>query len=873
MIDQLGDGENRSRFSDAALPFRSHSEAGSNQSHSYKSLLINLAHPPLRNRRFWLLQAMVVVVFLIHLVLDIAQDRGMIPVPGFVWILLLFIPVVYAGTTFGLVGSLSVTIEGAVILAPSELLVRHSSIELWGAWSILAMVIVVAVLLGERYEKERYLRGRLLSEERERLVNYLEGHPLSWKHLVEMIPDGVVFVAEDGSIRYVNDRLAQLSGFYKEELLGKSIEMLVPPSSRQTHLLERMQFMSNLQSRTLGSDLGLKLWRKDSSELAVDIALAPLDLEGRSWVLAMVRDETARRQAELARAESEQRFRLAFEHNMDGMLLLDLEDNFLAVNDAFCKMVGYGREELIGKNSSVISHPDDQYLTAEAHKQLLSGNAEQVSYTKRYIHRDGRVIFAEVSKSCARIEQGRIAYLVASVRDVTEEHLLSQRLVHQATHDSLTGLANRLLFEEQLEKALGRPSDECNCLAVFFIDLDDFKGVNDTLGHQVGDQVLVELAGRLSSLSRPGDTLSRFGGDEFLYLAEGLTDPEEAIWLAERFLHVIEQPFFIAGLRLDQRGSIGLVCCTNDDRAEYRCGKDPSMIMRDVDTALYEAKRQGKGRYALFHPELRYEAAKRFELAQELRHAIDANELIMHYQPIVNLATSEIVGFEALMRWEHGQRGWVGPDIFIPVAEQSELIVELGALALQQATEELASWGSAIAGKRHPYISVNLSVRQFHDPALIDRIEEVLDASGIQPSQLVLEITESVALVDVDTAMTVIKSLNNLGISIALDDFGTGYSSLSYLDQLHPDIIKIDRSFIRSSVEGEHASHLVNVMISLGHSLDAMVVAEGIETRTQLRFLTGLDCDLGQGFIYSPAVPSKEALSMLVEQPFKNIKP
>jgi len=380
--------------------------SGSSWESHYKGLLLNLLHPPLESRRFWFLQAMVALIFSIHLALDIAQDRGLIPVPGFVWILLLFIPIVYAGTSFGLIGSLAVTIEGALFLSPSELLVRHSGIELWGAWSILSMEVVVAVLLGERYEKERYLRERLISEEQERLVNYFEGHPLSWKRLIEMFPDGIAFVSEDGSIRYANERLVQLSGFSREELLGEPVEVLVPPHLRQAHLPERMQFMSDLRARNMGENLDLRLWTKNGSELPVDISLAPVNLEGRSWVLAMIRDETARREAELARRESEQKFRLAFEHNMDGMLLLDTKDNFLAVNDAFCKMVGYSRDELIGKNSSIISHPDDYHLTAEAHRQLLAGEVEQVSYTKRYIHRDGQVIFANVSKSSAHVGGG-----------------------------------------------------------------------------------------------------------------------------------------------------------------------------------------------------------------------------------------------------------------------------------------------------------------------------------------------------------------------------------------------------------------------------------------------------------------------------------
>jgi diguanylate cyclase (GGDEF)-like protein/PAS domain S-box-containing protein len=556
-----------------------------------------------------------------------------------------------------------------------------------------------------------------------------------------------------------------------------------------------------------------------------------------------------------ARTQSEQRFRLAFEQNTAPMIFSDLEDRVIAVNDAFCRMIGFSREELIGEDSKQFTHPEDVGITEETLQRLSSDEVEQVRYVKRYLRKDGRVIVSEVSRTPARDATGKILYFVASERDVTDERALTAQLFHQALHDPLTGLANRALFEDRLSHAYAKTNRQGGYGAVLLLDLDDFKGVNDTHGHLVGDQLLVGIARRFELVTRSSDTLSRFGGDEFLYLAEGMTSAGEAQEVAARLLEVLVEPFTFDGLNFEQRASIGIVVwdATVDESSD---------AIQNADIALYEAKSKGKGRYVVFTPSMQQTVVSRFTLVQELRQALHAGELSMHYQPIVNLTTTEVVGFEALMRWKHPERGMVPPATFIALAEESELILELGAFALNSAVVAASGWSSPDAVSASPYVSVNLSAHQFQDPNLVEVIEEALRNGGLVPERLVIEITESTTLIDAVETLKVMERLKELGVEIALDDFGTGYSSLSYLVRLHPKIIKIDRYFVSPSFPGAQNDALLETIVSLGNKLGMTMVAEGIETREQFEILRDLNCGFGQGFYFSPAVPRKDAALM-----------
>ena len=477
-------------------------------------------------------------------------------------------------------------------------------------------------------------------------------------------------------------------------------------------------------------------------------------------------------------------------------------------------------------------------------------------YSKRYLHKDGRQIIVDVSKSPARDDSGKTLYYIISERDVTEEQTLTAQIRHQALHDPLTGLANRALFEDRLSQALARVTRNGGMGAVLLLDLDDFKGVNDTHGHLVGDQLLKGIARRFELVTRAIDTLSRFGGDEFLYLAEGLTSAAEAADVATRLLDVLATPFTFQGVHLDQHASIGIVVWdeSNADSTEF---------IQNVDVALYEAKRGHRGNYAFFTPSMHQQAIRHFALAQELRQSLQQGDLTMHYQPIVNLETSVVVGYEALMRWHHPERGWVPPTVFIPIAEQSQLILELGSFALHDAVSVASSWRDPTPGAALPYVTVNLSAHQFQDPDLVPLIERSLKSSGLSPDRLILEITEGVALLNVAETLNVISSLNAHGIDIALDDFGTGFSSLSYLTRLKPRIIKIDRSFVSPQIESVQNDTLLEMIVALGNRLGMTMLAEGIETVAQLDRLRSLDCELGQGFLYSAAIPADDATMMV----------
>ena len=557
--------------------------------------------------------------------------------------------------------------------------------------------------------------------------------------------------------------------------------------------------------------------------------------------------------------DTDQRFRLAFEDNMAPMSFADIEDRIITVNDAFCEMVGFSREELIGLDSKPFTYIEDIGITEVSRRRSISGLDDQARYVKRYQRKDGRVIVVEVSRSPARDAQGKIIYFVFSERDITEEHALTAQLSHQALHDPLTGLANRALFDDRLAQAHARVVRQNGMGAVLLLDLDDFKGINDAHGHLVGDQLLVTIAHRFERTMRASDTLCRFGGDEFLYLAEGLSSADEAHQVAEHLLESLATPFLFEDVQLEQHASIGVVVfdATSQDHSEF---------IQNADVALHEAKRQGKGQYVVFTPSMHQLAVSHFSLVQELRQAFQSGELSMHYQPIVDLSSGEITGFESLMRWRHRDRGWVPPSIFIPLAERSELILELGAFALHEAVAEASSW--ALSSTRAPaYVTVNLSALQFQDPGLVPMIEAALSQSGLAPERLVLEITESVALLDVAQTMRVMEQLDRLGIGFALDDFGTGFSSLSYLVLLRPKVIKIDQSFIRPQHESVHNDTLLEMIISLGKRLEMTVLAEGIETITQLARLREFGCELGQGYLFSPAVPDIEVSSMFARAP------
>ncbi len=449
--------------------------------------------------------------------------------------------------------------------------------------------------------------------------------------------------------------------------------------------------------------------------------------------------------------------------------------------------------------------------------------------------------------------------LAKSLRELKDSYRqrddLEANLWHQALHDPLTGLSNRALLEDRLALARARVARQGGMAAVWMLDLDAFKDVNDTQGHLVGDQLLIAIARRLAAVTRSSDTLCRFGGDEFVYLAEGLRARSEIEDLGARLLGQFVEPFVVGDLYFEQHASVGIAVCDGDTDSE-------ADFVRDADAAMYMAKGQRAGSYVVFTSDMREKAVSEFSMVQELRSALLHGELSRYYQPIFDLEMIEIVGFEALMRWNHPDRGWVAPDVFIPLAEKSDLIFDLGRFALREALSTAAAWDHLPTRARRPFVAVNLSARQFHDAGILALIRSILEEHAFEPGLLVIEVTEHTALLDTTDTVNVIASLASFGVDLALDDFGTGYSSLSHLTMLRPAYIKVDRSFISPSAPTSQSDTLLEAIVSLGHKLAISVLAEGVETRAQFKTLRDLGCEFAQGYLFSPALPASELAAL-----------
>ena len=707
-------------------------------------------------------------------------------------------------------------------------------------------------------------------------MRYFEDHPVLAHDILEIMPSGVAVIDDEGVIGDLNQRAADMTGYAVDDLVGQDVQKIVPNFRQESQLFTCRDDAAKMKDLHTWLDPEIEVRRRDGSLICVDFSCSRVARDGQSWTVVSISENTVKSSAKgallaaesqsatveeavaAAISQSEQRFRLAFEGNMAPMVFSNRQGIFLEVNESFCQMSGRTKDELIGRDSKHFTYPEDIGISEEVNGQMTSGKTDQVRYSKRFLHKNGRIVIAEVSICSARDESGNALYFVSSVRDITEERALANQLSYQALHDPLTGLANRALFDDRLGQVQSRSVRQDEICAVLLLDLDDFKAVNDVYGHLIGDQLLVSIAHRFQDVTRASDTICRFGGDEFLYLAEGLASPDQAEKIAERLLDALNEPFTFEEVHIEQHASVGIVVW--DGASESTNNVE---LIQNADASMYEAKRRGHGQLVVFTPEIRQEAVSRFALLQELRHAMASGELQMHYQPIIDLASSAVVGFEALMRWQHPTQGWVPPDVFIPLAEQSDLILELGAFAIHEAVTAASAWESQGDRTALPYVTVNLSAHQFHDRDLVPMIERELALSGLDPERLILEVTESVALLDIVETMSVMEHLNRLKVGIALDDFGTGYSSLSYLAALNPRIIKIDQSFVRPKHDKDRSDTLLEAIVALGNKLEMIVLAEGIETPAQLARLNNLHCDLGQGFFWSPAVPQGEVVTML----------
>ncbi|MEP6944534.1 MAG: EAL domain-containing protein [Acidobacteriota bacterium] len=533
----------------------------------------------------------------------------------------------------------------------------------------------------------------------------------------------------------------------------------------------------------------------------------------------------------------------------DALFVLDIDLNIVRVNQATLDLTGLSNEELIGSSIKDL-RKDGGFFSEQDIKELHEKSS--VNGVETYLTlRDERNVSILFSASLMTNADGISDGIVCMAHDITDIKTLESQLTQQALHDSLTGLANRVLFRDRVEHALTRVDRKHSPVAVLFLDLDNFKNINDTLGHAAGDELLVSVAQRLQACLRTSDTAARLGGDEFAVLVEDTTDTDGAALVAERIRDILRPSFLVGGKEITIGTSIGIA--TTEDGNE-----DPEALLRNADVAMYMAKSEGKDRYAVFETEMHSTIVKRVELEDEMRKAIDAEEFEVHYQPIVDLNSGKVMGVEALTRWRHPVRGLIAPLDFIPIAEENGLIIPLGKWILEEACQQARKWHIQYDCESSLSVTVNISSGQFQDESMIQIIADTLAITGLDPTKLVLEITESTMLKNTNISLTKLRKVKELGVRLAIDDFGTGYSSLSYLQQFPIDILKIDKSFVDKISQTKEGSAVARAIITMSDTLHMRTIAEGVETPDQTATLKKLGCEYGQGYLFAKPLPKKE---------------
>jgi diguanylate cyclase (GGDEF)-like protein/PAS domain S-box-containing protein len=548
--------------------------------------------------------------------------------------------------------------------------------------------------------------------------------------------------------------------------------------------------------------------------------------------------------------------RLAAEEAHVRALLAHASDVTLVIADARITyqspsaehLLGYPPGSLLGVSYLDLIHPDDQARTIEFVRDLLPEPGSSGLVESRIRAHDGS--WVPVESSCRNLlSDPQIRGFVVNSRDVSDRKALEQQLEHRTLHDPMTGLANRALLLDRLQHAAARTARTGSRYAVLFVDIDDFKPINDTLGPAVGDAVLSTIAQRLTRVVRSADTVARIGGDEFAILLEDGRSDADAAKAAGRILAAMSRPIHAAGTEVEVTASIGI--------AYDEGGLDPAHVLRNADIAMYLAKRAGKDRFEIFETAMHVQVVERLQLEADLHQAITAEQLHLHFQPIVTLADRRTVGLEALARWEHPERGSISPGRFIPLAEETGLIVPIGRHVLREACRQLACWRARIPGADQLTVSVNVSMRQLLVGDLVEDVRRALLDAGLPAPALTLELTESSLATDTEQAIEALRRLKALGVRLAIDDFGTGYSSLAYLHRFPVDVLKIDRSFVSSVASGQQSPALARAIVDLGRSLDLVTLAEGIEQDLELAQFRELNCTLGQGYLFArPAEPA-----------------
>src|SRR5215204_4233585 len=712
----------------------------------------------------------------------------------------------------------------------------------------------IEMSLGETYEDgERLFTGVIRDvTERKRTEDALREARDRFRSIFDHAPIGVAMVSLQGRYMQVNRSLCEILGYTEEELQALTWQEITHPddlaaSSAYARRIVEGEFLRyHLEKRFLHAN-GHTVWASLSVSLVRDAEGEPL------YFVSQIQDVTERKKVEKVIKESEKRFRSLVQYSSDIITILDADGTVHYVSPAVERVTGYKPEEQVGTNAFGSVHPDDSEQALNTFAEVLKRPGLHPPLEFRVPHKDGSWRYLEHVVNNL-LDDPAVRGVVVNSWDVTARKALVEQLSYQAFHDPLTELPNRALFMDRLEHALTRANRRGNKVAVLFTDLDNFKVINDSLGHKAGDQLLVAVAERLKACLRPEDTAARLGGDEFTIVDEG-------VQIAERIADILRPPFALEEQEVFATVSTGV--SLNSTAQEQAAD-----LLRHADLAMYRAKRRGRARYEVFEPSMDAKAVERLILETGLRRALVRQQFRVHYQPIVALDNDKVAGVEALVRWEHPQRGLLLPEAFLSVAEETGLIVRIGQWVLREAGKQARIWQERYPSMPPLTISVNLSTREFFHPKLV---AEVLGESEIDPASLQLEITEGATTTNgTSKADRTLQNLKRMGVQLAIDDFGLGYSSLSYLKRFPVDFLKIDRSFIaglgRELNGASKDKEIVKAMIELTHALGLGVIAEGVETSEQLAQLRNMKCDFAQGNYFSEPLPSEALAVILTEQ-------
>jgi diguanylate cyclase (GGDEF)-like protein/PAS domain S-box-containing protein len=702
-------------------------------------------------------------------------------------------------------------------------------------------------LQNEQGETVRMVGVMLDITERKHTEEALRQSEKTKRQILEAIPDLLIWTQVDGTCVDIAGGGSVDNLFGPGEMMGRNQYEVLPPSiaAKRRQAIEDVQRTGEIQIYEQEIELNGVVYYEE-------VRVVPIEIDA---VLIIIRNISDRKLAEFALAESEQRYRIVTENMTDLVCLHGSDGRYLYVTPSCQTLLGYTQDELLNRSPYEFFHVDDLAKIRDSHEIAALGNAVPVTY--RFRHKSGHYVWLETLTKPIVDELGQVLHLQTTSREVSDRVAMEQRLRYDALHDALTNLPNRLLLEERLELALKRAKRHPDFqFAVLFVDCDRFKIVNDSLGHSAGDQLLRAVAQKFSSFIRDTDLVARIGGDEFVFLLEDIETINEATQVAERIINDLRSPFNIEGQQIFISASIGIVMGTT----EYT---QAETLVRNADIAMYRAKANGRASYTVFDPAMHTQVLQHLRLENDLRRALKHEEFRLFYQPIVSLKTLQIIGFEALLRWQHPSLGLLTPDTFIDIVEETDLICPLGEWILLSACRQVRHWQARLDHAADLKLTVNLSVKQLRETVLIPQLQKVLATTQLKPQNLTLEITENLLVENIDKTSQLLNQVQSMGVKISIDDFGTGYSSLSYLHQLPVDSLKIDRTFVSPSEPSIRNQTVAESIVGLSNLLDLKAVAEGIETPQQLEWLRSLHCEYGQGYLFSKPVSASEAEQLL----------